>query len=239
VAKIHRFSPQAAGQILLNRAQQVGLPVQMPQVSQGISHLLGVLYQQGIFLAVDDTSPYFLELSQRLAGRTQQTRAPGAPGNGNGAQAPQQYPQYQGQYPAVQPQAGYPAPQGQTPYPNSPPQFQPMQQPVQQMPPATAARFAAQPIMQPYVPQGVPPPAAQFGGMPPVMPHTTNYAPHSVPVAAPVIGGGPVPVAPVLQSGGMPMPPGAGAPRSSSDAPPSMTDMPAPPGAGGSSLDSI
>jgi len=245
VAKIHRFSPEAAVQILMNRAQQVGLPVQMPQVGQGVQQLLGVLYQQGIFLAVDDTSPYFQQLAQRLAGRTQQVRAPapvpqypsgampgmGVPpngnGNGNGVFPHQQWPSI----PQVQ-QASAAF------YPANPPTFEPMQNTAPQMP-GPAVRFSAQPVM-PVQPL---PPAVQFSGLPP-MPPTQNFAPHPVPVAAPVIGGGPAPVAPVARAPqGAPPPPGAvPAPQAAADAPPSLTDMPAPSGSGGpggSNLDSF
>lgn len=208
MARIHRLSPDAAYRLCMQTAQQVGLPVQLPQVQQGIAQLIGTIYQQlGVFWAVDDTSPYFQQIQQQYPGLTQNTRQIPAPGlgqvPGNGA------PVY--------------APPGQAPQ-----YFQPPTIHFSHAPSSVPARtfFPDGTVSEPFVPQApqYPAPAAPLpahaifpgrplpdlpGRMPPPPPGMQPGRSGMIPLP-----GGPVPVnAPIS---GFPV----------SDAPPSMTDVP-------------
>ena len=175
MARIFRFNQTASYHLTMQAAQQAGLPVNMPQISQGIQALLAKLHEYGIGLSVDDASPYFQNLMQQY----------GNNGQGNNvrpivpqAQPPQQ-PVYQQQpapvFIAPQPppfqQPQY-APQAQQPqFPQ--PQPGPWQQPV-----AAGAITSGQPL-----PELAPPPGARRPI--PAMPQgITPLPPGPVPVQA-------------------------------------------------------
>jgi len=236
VARIHRFTVQSAAGIVLQQAQQVGLPAQNPQIQAAIGQMLVLMYQHGIFLAVDDTSPFFEQL-QRLQGRTQTTRMAG----GNGQMYPPVAPvapvapAYSYMYPPTsQPGAQMPS----APMPGAPMPGVPFAVAHGAVDPRTGRPFpmAGQPL-----PEMNPPVAVPLTGPMPQVVHpglpqpAQQVAPHRVPLAAPVLGAGPELVAPVISaprrhapaapvpSASAPVP--AGAPIV--DAPPSLTTMPA------------
>ena len=141
MARIFRFNQQAAIHLTMQAAQQAGLPVQTPMIAQGVQALLAKLYEYGIGLSVDDSSPYFQNLMQQY--------------NGNGAahnvrqiapQAQQQAPQapvYQQPQPAFQQQ-----PPMQQRFPQ--PQPGPWQQPV-----VAGAVMPGQPLPELLLPPGM------------------------------------------------------------------------------------
>ena len=114
MARIFRFNQQAAWNLTMQAAQQAGLPVQMPQISQGIQALLAKLAEFGIGLSVDDSSPYFQNLMANFGNngtghnvKTIQPQAPAPPP----PQAPFAMPQPQYAQPApalLYPQPGIP-----------------------------------------------------------------------------------------------------------------------------------
>jgi hypothetical protein len=175
MAKIHRFSSQSAGRIAMAQAQQVGLPVQMPQVQQGVIALLNSLYQQGIFLAVDDTSPYFARLSA-LSGQTQNTRVPGSNGHGHAPQGVPMMPQQM--QPQMMPQ------QPQHPQMSQVPMFYPL--PPQQVP--FVPQGPSVPMQVYPVPQAPMPPMQPRMPVMPVAQIPQPGVPHPVPVQAPIQG---------------------------------------------------
>jgi hypothetical protein len=175
MARIHRLSPEAAYRLAMQTAQQVGLPVQLPQVQQGISQLIAAIYQQlGVFWAVDDTSPYFQNIVQQFPGLTQNTRQTAAPGNG--APPPQAWPAA----PPAPPQA----------WPSAPPPAQYFQPPVQQYPTPAApipshAIFPGRPLPDlPGSGRMPPPPPGMQPGRSGMIPMPGG----PVPVAAPIAG---------------------------------------------------
>jgi hypothetical protein len=84
MARIFRFNQAAAQQLTFQAAQQAGLPMNLPQIPQGIQALLAKLSEYGIGLCVDDTSPWFQNLMANYGnnGRTDNVRvsAPRPPG---------------------------------------------------------------------------------------------------------------------------------------------------------------
>lgn len=109
MARIFRFNQQAAVSITMQAAQQAGLPVSMPQISQGIQALLGKLGEFGIGLSVDDSSPYFQNLmanfGQNGAAHNVRQVQPGQPPQQQQQQA--FVPPVQQQQPMVMPQPLY------------------------------------------------------------------------------------------------------------------------------------
>ena len=173
MAKIFRFHPGAAQHITMQAAQQAGLPVNMPQIAQGVQALLAKLAEYGIGLSVDDQSPYFQSLMANYGpqgGQTQNVR--------------QVMPQAQ-QAPIFTPPPQ--APQFQQPRPVP----APFGQPTQQWPQQPQAQY---PVQQQPLPQGSvipgrplpplqPPPHMQQAGVQPIQPGP-------VPLQAPVMGSG-------------------------------------------------
>lgn len=173
MAQIGRLPIEYALQVALAKGQQVGVPVNMPAVAQGIQAIVEGLYQDGWNFTVEDRFPVF-QICERIPGSVSQVRVRGPGGNGNG----QQYPQV----PYYPPQV---APQYQQPGPPPPMYQQPARAPYQE-PVAPTTIIPGQPL----------PPMA--GGAP-VGPGAGGMRPAAtgpVPVNAPVMKSANIPDAP-------------------------------------------
>jgi hypothetical protein len=150
MARIFRFNQQAAMSLTMQAAQEAGLPVNMPQISQGIQALLGVFGKYGIGLSVDETSPYFQNLMANYGNAGQANNVKQV--MPRAAQAPQQpvYMPQQAQQPQFNPQ-----------FVNQPVPQQPVYQPQAQVPQAPPLPMFNQP---PPVQRAVP--GAVISGQP-------------------------------------------------------------------------
>lgn len=164
MARIFRFNQNASMHLTMQAAQEAGLPVNMPQISQGIQSLLNTFAKYGIGLCVDETSPYFQNLMANYGnnGKTDNVRVI-AP---RPAQPVQQQPQVFNQPMYVQPQQ---APQ------------QPIMQPQAFQPPPIRREVPGAVISGQPLPDLLPPPHMR-GQMP--GPGITQLPPGQVQVPA-------------------------------------------------------
>lgn len=177
MASIGRLPMEYALQVALAKGQQVGVPVNMPAVAQGIQAIVEGLYRDGWNFTVEDRFPVF-QICQQIPGAVTPVRG-GAGGNGNG----QRYAQ-----PAPGPVYAQPAPVYQQPAPPVPMYQQPARAPYQEpIAPTTIIPGQPLPPMAGGAPVGVPVP--QAGGMRPA-------ATGPVPVNAPVMKSANIPDAP-------------------------------------------
>jgi hypothetical protein len=166
MAKIFRFNHNATMHLTMQAAQEAGLPVNMPQINQGIQSLLAVFAKYGIGICVDETSPYFQNL---MANYGQQGQA-----NNTRVVAPRQAP--------VQQQQAMPQPQY---VPAPPPQYQQPGQPMQPQafqPPPVRREVPGAVISGQPLPDLLPPPHLR-GQMP--GPGITQLPPGQVQVPQP------------------------------------------------------
>jgi len=182
MASIGRLPMEYALQVALAKGQQVGVPVNMPAVAQGIQAIVEGLYRDGWNFTVEDRFPVF-QICQQIPGAVTPVRGgAGGGGNGNGQRyaQPAQVPYYPPQVAPQYQQPGPPPPMYQQPVP----QRAPYQEPIA---PTTIVPGQPLPPMAGGAPVGVPVP--QAGGMRPA-------ATGPVPVNAPVMKSANIPDAP-------------------------------------------
>jgi hypothetical protein len=125
MAEIGRFPVEHALQLALQKGQQVGVPVGMAAVAQGVQAIIEGLYADGVMFTVEDRNPLF-QVCRQIPGSVSQVRVRGPGGNGNGQRYAQPAPQAPVYY---QPQV---APVYQQPAPPPPMYQQPQRAPYQE-----------------------------------------------------------------------------------------------------------